>query len=188
MTVFRFWPSDTANDVFDLEELAAELVAAASDATIELINFGRVRLLTPPASETTYGDLLTIVSAHTGVPLTLARAKIRKYAAIDARSQELIADGFESPASSGDIFSLSAEAQRKMNEYMTETAGLSYPVDVTTLDDGKNVALADAAAVGAWHLIAVETVRGHVDSGMTLKDSVRAAANIAAVDAVVDSR
>lgn len=188
MTIFRFYPSDAGIAAFDLIELAAELADAGSDATIERVDFGRVRLLTPPSSPTTRADLLTIIEAHTGSPLTLPRAKVRKYAAIDARTEELIADGFEHPSASGDIFSLSDRAQRKMNEYALETASLSYPLDVTTLDDGENVALADAAAVDAWHLTAVETVRGHVDSGMALKDSVRAAADIAAVDAVVDNR
>ena len=186
MTVFRFYPSDAGLAAFDLEELAAEL--ASTDATIERADHGRVRLLTPPASTTTRADLLVVVAAHTAVPQTLARAKLRKYAAINARTEELIDLGFEHPAASGDFFSLSASAQRKMNGAYGARTVMTYPIEVTTLGDASKVSLANVATYENWYHDAVAVVRGHVDSGGALKDQVRAAVDIAAVDAVVDNR
>lgn len=188
MTVFRFWPTDAGVAAFDVAELAAELVAASSDATIERVDFGRVRLLTPAQSVTTRSDLLTIIQAHTGSPLTLPRSKAKKMAEVSMRTDELLELGFEHPALSGIFFSLSATAFLRMEACHTARATIFYPLVVEVLDKSTTVSFADSAAVGAWYLDGVDILRARVDSGVSIDNQIRAAVDIAAVDAIADNR
>ena len=64
----------------------------------------------------------------------------------------------------------------------------TYPVKWNTLDDSDVIEIADSSALHTFYLTALGTYRTHVDSGTTLKDSVRAATTIAEVDAVEDTR
>ena len=114
----------------------------------------------------------------------------RKYAQIDVRTRELIAQGFEFPAASGQIFSLSSEAQRNIHwmETSRDLLEFTYPVSWNTLDDAGVLSISDSATAHNFFLAALSAYRGHLDSGTDLKDSVRAAITIAAVNAVVDSR
>lgn len=118
---------------------------------------------------------------------SLAEVKAAKYAAIDARTVELIEQGF---VFGGQTYSLSLPAQTTwlgLDQLRSDPA-LTYPVVVNTLDDGATGSLPDAATVHGFFLTAVGTYRGHKDSGTALKDQVRAAADEAAVNAIVDTR
>ena len=123
-----------------------------------------------------------VVAAH-----PLKKTKVDKIAAIDARTDQLIAAGF---TYSGKVFSLSSSAQDKMigSHQVKDDPALTYPIVWNNIDDTDSTSLADSAALNGFYLTALGTVRAHLDSGTALKDAVRAAADIAAVDAVVDSR
>lgn len=113
--------------------------------------------------------------------------KTDKFAAIDAKTVELITAGY---AFAGKQFSLSIPAQTKLmgiNQVRTDPA-VVYPIRWNTIDDTDHYDIPDAATVLNFYLTAVGTYRGHVDSGTALKDSVRAATTQAEVDAVVDNR
>ena len=116
--------------------------------------------------------------------------KKRKFEAVDRRTGELIAQGFEFPAASGQFFSLSSEAQRNIEglDHSRDFPELAYPVSWNTLDDLGMLSIADSATAHSFFLAALSTYRGHLDSGTALKDQVRAATTIAAVDAVTDGR
>jgi hypothetical protein len=115
----------------------------------------------------------------------LAIAKARKFIAIDARTDQLIAEGFTYSAKQ---FSITLSAQNKIMGSHQIRAGLSYPLSWNTLDDNDSYDIVDIADLEAFYLAAFAELRGHLDSGTALKASVRAAADVAAVDAVVDGR
>ncbi len=117
----------------------------------------------------------------------LAAHKAEKCLAIDARTDALIAAGF---VYSSKTFSLSDAAQNRLMgiHQVRDDAATTYPIRWNTLDDGDVLELADSAAVHSFYLQALGTYRAHVDGGTALKDQVRAAATIAEVDAVTDSR
>lgn len=120
----------------------------------------------------------------------LETIKSRKFAAINNRTRELIAKGFEHPAASGQFFSLFADAQRNINdlEVARSLPELSFPVKWNTLDDFGVLSMSNSAVVHDFYLDALLTYRGHLDSGTALKDQVRAATTAAAVNAVTDDR
>lgn len=130
--------------------------------------------------------LATTVSAHRSTAL-LPSVKAKKLAAIDGRTRELIAEGFTYSAT---VFSLSLEAQAKMlAAFQTRNdAGYVYPEVWNSIDDTSEVSLADAPAIKALVKAGHVARRGHLDSGTALKQQVRAAADVAAVLAVTDTR
>ncbi len=117
----------------------------------------------------------------------LASCKAAKCAAIDSRTDELIAQGF---TYSSKTFSLSDAAQNRImgTHQVRDDAALTYPLKWNTIDDLDALELADSAAVHSFYLAALGTYRGHVDGGTSLKDQVRAATTHAAVEAITDSR
>jgi hypothetical protein len=124
-----------------------------------------------------------IVAAH-----GLKAAKTQKIAAIDSNTHALIAAGFQYPTSTGQIFSLSDNAQRTLLDADVQRNDLTYPVVWNTKDDTGTFALPNAATLHAFVLTGSTTIRAHLDSGTALKDQVRAATTIAEVDAVTDAR
>jgi len=129
------------------------------------------------------------VAAHQLVA-ALADAKAEKIRSIDANTGRLIALGFEFPASSGTIFSLSDSAQRTLlaADQQRSDPSFTYPVVWNSLDDSATISLADATELHDFVITAVGTTRAHLDSGTDLKDQVRAATTVAEVEAVVDNR
>jgi hypothetical protein len=117
----------------------------------------------------------------------LPAAQLAKCKEIDARTDELIAAGFTYDSKT---FSLSQAAQSRLTgiNQVRDDAAVTYPIVWNTLDDSDTLSIVDSAALLTFYLTAMGTYRTHVDSGTALKDDVRAATTIAAVDAVVDSR
>lgn len=117
----------------------------------------------------------------------LPETKLAKYAEIDARTDQLIYEGF---MFAGKRFSLSLGAQLKMigTNQVRARPEIAYPIVWNTIDDADKHQLVDADEVLAFYLQGVGTYRAHVDSGTELKDQVRAATTIAAVQAVEDAR
>jgi high-affinity nickel permease len=147
-------------------------------------------------SITTAGDVVTIefsaepddallaavIAAH-----GLALAKSDKTVAIDDKTRELIQQGF---TFAGLVFSLSTSSQSTLLglDALRNDPLLVYPINYNTLDDLDVYAIPDAATMHAFFLTAVGTVRAWLDSGTALKNLVRAAATVAAVNAIVDPR
>lgn len=112
-------------------------------------------------------------------------AKKAKNAAIDRRTRQLIDGGFTFNSKK---FSLSASAQLSLIAAKAAGADLTFPVKWNTKDDSGTESFVDGPALKAFFLTGLAAARGYIDGGTTLKDSVRAAADVAAVDAVVDNR
>ena len=134
------------------------------------------------------GDTVRQMTATEKDSNILSVVKTEKMNAIDARTKVLIDAGFEYPSSSGNILSLSLEAQSNIEGIHQAKDAATYPIDWNTKDNAAKVSLADAAAVSALFDAAMAAKRTHLDGGTALKDSVRSATTVAAVDAVTDSR
>jgi hypothetical protein len=132
-------------------------------------------------SEMTQGEKDAVDAAD------LPSVKQSKMKTIDGRTDELISVGFTYASKQ---FSLSITAQAKMTgtHQVKDDPALTYPINWNTIDDNDAYSIANAADLDGFYLTGLGTIRAHLDSGTTLKDSVRAAATIAAVDAIVDSR
>jgi len=128
----------------------------------------------------------TIVAAHVG-PDSLEAHKEQKFKIIDARTYELIENGFQY---ANKIFSLSQHAQAKMMgiHQVRDDPMLTYPVRWNTKDDNDYYDITDLNDLHLFYMTAVGTYKGHVDSGTALKDQVRNATSKAEVDAIVDPR
>lgn len=135
------------------------------------------------------GQAGTDLSHYTAID-NLGPLRAAKIAEIDARTEELIAQGFEFPPASGQRFSLSTNAQRTLlaADVMRDDPSFTYPVNWNTLDDTGVLTVADSATLHNFVLTAVGTVRSILDAGTALKDAVRAATSRAEIDAVVDNR
>jgi hypothetical protein len=181
-----------------LQAAKAELVREREDDPPILEELLRADLLEPGqqvlgdlqnqvlASLTALDDLLTL-QLSSG---TLADARRWKIEKIDARTDELIAAGFEYPAASGKRYELTLEAQSRMNALLViaSSALISYPIKWNYIDDSGYYEIVDAADALALCATAIQTIRTILDSGTALKSSVRAAESVEAVMAVEDVR
>lgn len=132
-------------------------------------------------------DTLTpIVLAHEG-PASLASHKCKKYTSIDARTTELIEQGFQYV---NKTFSLSQTAQAKMMgvHQVRDDPMLTYPVKWNTIDDNDYYDIVDSDELHLFYMSGVGTYKAFVDSGTAIKDLVRAATSKAEVDTIVDDR
>lgn len=122
--------------------------------------------------------------------LLLDDYKIAKYLAFDARTNELILDGFEFPPASGYKFSLTIYGQLNLlGVYVVrDSPMMSWPLLWPTKLDDYEYSIPDAATFESFYLTAMGTIRAYRDSGTLLKETVRAATTKAEVDAVIDSR
>jgi hypothetical protein len=114
-------------------------------------------------------------------------ARQKKFDAIDARTDELIGQGFtwSSAQFSNSLFGQSkvdgAYAAKDLTEF-------TYPIVWNSMDNMTTVSIPDAATMQQFFLAALGTIRAHLDSATPLKDQVRAASTVQAVEAVVDTR
>jgi hypothetical protein len=109
---------------------------------------------------------------------------------VDERTTELITQGFEFPPESGNVFSLSAEAQSNLLglKTMASDPGFTYPVEYNLLDDSGTYSIPDEATALAFYATAVATKRARLDSGTAIKNQIRAAVSETEVLAVEDNR
>lgn len=134
--------------------------------------------------ELTAGEITTLdaaVAAFTGFD-ELKKGRIGE---IDAKTSELISGGFTHDSVQ---ISLSINSQTRIHGAYTARAGLAYPIEWNSIDDTALLSLADATEVEAFFSAALVALRGHIDSGTTLKTAVRDATTTTELDAVVDSR
>lgn len=126
-----------------------------------------------------------LLPGHYRIELTLAEAKARRFVEIDHRTDALIASGF----SFRDMrFSLSLEAQARLQFMNSEREMLQYPVVYNSVDDNSALTLTEAAEVRTFALTAAGTLRYYLDTGTALKQLVRDAGSTADVQAVMDTR
>lgn len=126
--------------------------------------------------------------------LVLSQYKGAKRSEIDAKTTEIIGAGFSVSGVEGKVFSLSKEAQAYWNGLGNLVSnGLlvepdDFPLRVNTLDDEDAHDIADIAEATVFFASAAAAVKNALAGGTALKDQVRAAVDIAGVDAVVDNR
>ena len=113
----------------------------------------------------------------------LATNKEIRFLQIDKRSGELMSVGFVYGA---ETFSTSGNAQRNFNTLKNQEGEFTWPVEVSTKENYK-YDLAQANLAAFW-TAGKDFIKGHLDSGRTLKVSVSDATTQAELDAVVDNR
>jgi len=120
-------------------------------------------------------------------PARLAELKKRRIKDIDLRTDELLANGF---VYNSKVFSLGKGSQINILgiEEAKDMVELTYPVKMNTIDDLETEELANAADARAFFLTALGSKRAVLDSGTSLKDSIRAAGTKTAIDGVLDIR
>lgn len=128
-----------------------------------------------------FATQLAVPLASVSVP----RAKAAKRAEIDARSEDLIAEGF---SYDGRTFSLSLNAQAKWLGLYVGRSAITYPYPAQTLDGLGVYDVASAAVVEALYGTAMARVAAVLAGGADLVARVNAAATLDAVNAIVDSR
>lgn len=182
--------NDTADGSYSCGKLHNEVVALGLGSTLRYVAVSEDdsdELRIKFAGDISAGDKTSLdgaVTAHT-TTATLEEHKNKKHMAVDGRTRELIAVGFSHASKQ---FSLSPAAQQKLAYMHSMKDSLTYPVKFNAIDDQDVLSIADATEMDAFCQAGVDAVRSHLDSGTALKDSVRAAADKAEVDAVVDSR
>lgn len=105
-------------------------------------------------------------------------------AKVDARTTAKIAS--ETFTHAGLEFSVSLSAQVKWNGLYNARASITYPQLVFNKDDTQTHSIADSAEVETMYGLAVTKVKALVDEGTTVKQNVLAAADIDAVNVLVN--
>lgn len=113
---------------------------------------------------------------------SLAQAKFDRCEAIDHRTRALLALGF---SHLGLQYPIDAP---RFQAYRNASSSLSYPVTWSTISGLDAVSLADEPALLAMIDDGEATLRARIDSGETLKASVRAASTVQEVQDVADNR
>ena len=110
--------------------------------------------------------------------------------AIDLRTDELIALGFEYPSGSGNRFSLTLEAQMRIQGCMSSRLlpQFTFPINWNTIDNDGTYAVTSADEMVAFYLTAAGTLRYRIDTGTALKTAIRNAATFDEREAIVDTR
>jgi hypothetical protein len=140
-------------------------------------------------------DLSAIVETDiqtnpTGLPtdVSLENYKLLKNNLIDQRTSELINAGHEFPPASGQIFSMSQNAQLNVLGLMESKDVISYPQPYATKDNKTIIDLNNATDVTNFYYNVLNHKKTQLDSGNVLIAQVNAATDEAGVDAVVDNR
>ena len=109
--------------------------------------------------------------------------------AINARTREIIAAGYEWPPGSGQMFSLSDTAQRNLSELdkIRDTL-VEYPLQMSLLDDSAVYSVKDAAELRNMYLTGLSVVKSAYGSGNALKEKIHAASVAEDLDVIADSR
>ena len=117
--------------------------------------------------------------------LTFEELKAYRFTEIDYKTGKLISQGF---VYNGVTFSMSTNAQSNLLGSFLAKDSLTYPFSWNAKDDSSTYAIADVAEMTTFFMTALGTKKAHQDSGSALKNQVRDAVDIAAVNAIVDAR
>ncbi len=126
-------------------------------------------------------------SAANSPAIQLARAKAAKRAAVVARTDELLN---ETGVQYGGNWYLPTDKNRSdwWILYQQAKAGeLAYPVTISTKDDGE-VSFANASGAKNWKDAIFAQVKSWEDTERGLRIAIKAAADVAAVNAIIDPR
>lgn len=104
---------------------------------------------------------------------------------VDRRTFELVEQGF---VHQGIRFSCSERAQIRYNGMIQLASGMTYPLEINSLDDTKRLVLESPEETIAFCVAAANHVRNLIDSGTVLKKQACAATTKEEIDAVVDDR
>ncbi len=178
------YQNSSVNGGVDTNRLFNEIISAGYQ--VSGVWFNQDGTIVTIQSDSTQEQIDSVVSNHEG-PDSLSRYKAIKYAAIDLRTDQLIASGF---TYSGKIFSLSAMAQTKVmgTHQVKDDPLMTYPIRWNTIDDNDYYEITDADDLHAFYLTCLGTYRTHVDAGTALKDQVREATSKDEVNELIDSR
>jgi hypothetical protein len=120
----------------------------------------------------------------------LAVARAAQMVAIDAKSEELFTAGFEYPPASGIKFGLALDTRVILLGLFTARGdpAFTYPVEFNRLDSSGTILLNDQNDVRNFFLSAMARVRTVLEGGTAVKNLVRAATTVQAIEAIVDTR
>jgi hypothetical protein len=121
-------------------------------------------------------------------PANLAIEKHEKCVTIDARTDEIMTVGFEFPADSGNIFSLTLEAQTRLLGVQLAGASFPYPLTWSLLDNSGVYSIPDQATFQSFFGTALTTMKNILAAGNDLKDEVNLCSSLEEIDAIVDTR
>ncbi len=176
--------SDVALGVIDSNKLNAELSASP-----HITNFHGLDILGDDlkvlgdsfVSESGCNDVI-----YDHVATTLDEYKVARKALIDKRTYELVREGFTYDTDK--VFSMSQWAQINMTTLQIDKANISYPKTWNTIDNLDSYDITDATDAQAFYDTAQTHKNSHLATGKTLRVSIAAAVDVAAVDAIVDAR
>jgi len=97
---------------------------------------------------------------------------------------EKIGTGF---AFAGQQFSLSQNAQLKWSGLFASKDFLTYPINVSNIDDTDGYDILDASAVTAMYLAGVTVVRQALDNGNSVKVQIRNCDSLQNLDDIIDA-
>jgi len=167
---------------FNISKLLKEIIISSSvsgvvDLTIneDVVSIGGDAILNEAALD-------LVISEHEAV--SLEDYKLIKNSEIDSKTRELIFSGF---SYNGKLFSLSEPAQINWQGLEHLKLELTYPYNITTLDD-QEYSMADSVAVHNFFLKGINTKTFYINSGRSLKVLVKAATTILEVNAIMDNR
>lgn len=107
---------------------------------------------------------------------------------IDMRTQWLINEGFEYPAASGNVMSLSIPAQINwIGVHQNKAAAGQYPISVMNKSDTDKITLTGSSDVDNYFDAAYNTVRQIISDGSDIKKNIKDAADDAAAQAAADA-
>lgn len=117
---------------------------------------------------------------------TLDCLKAKRFAEVDARTDEIVAGGFT--YLDGNRYSLSNEAQSRFLAMLVAKDFLTYPILYNSIDDLRELSLANGDEVLNFVFTAMGAMRSYLDSGTTIKDALRNATTEDEINTIVDPR
>lgn len=177
--------SMTAYTLAQAQAINANVVSIVTNAPVGLVPKSQADAANPFYHQRTSGDGTSMVH-YIEVPALLP-LKITRAAEIDARTEELIAEGFV--ASNGKRFAITDCAMLRYHVLFTaRDAAIAYPVLINTYGNDGVQSLANSTQVVAF----VEEIfvghQGVIASGSALKQQIINATSVAEINAVIDNR
>jgi hypothetical protein len=178
--------SATPYTLAEAQALNADIVTVIANAPPELIVKGEETPDRPYYHRLTSGGG-TSIGDYTEMTVLLP-LKVAKANEIDARTEELVGEGFV--ASNGKRFTIDDSSLTRYHVlYATRLHGsMVYPVVITTYDGQNAQALNNSGMLASFTEEAFLAFEAIIASGSALKQQLIAASTLAEVEAVVDNR
>jgi hypothetical protein len=116
-------------------------------------------------------------------PVNLLTYQLNLCAMVDVETQRRIAQGFEYPAASGLLFSLSLESQINILGLIVFGGSLAFPILVRTIDNVGSYSIVDLADSQQFAGTAVAVKDALIQGGRNVKTAVLATVDVAGADA-----